>query len=90
MANIVTGCRILCSILLIFFPAFSPGFYILYLICGFTDMIDGAIARKTNTVSSFGARLDTAADLLFAVICLIKILPAIQEGHFIRTGREIS
>ena len=44
MANIITGCRILCSILLLFVPAFSPLFYILYLVAGFTDMIDGTIA----------------------------------------------
>ncbi|MGYP000755091028 len=28
MANITTSCRILCSILLLFVPAFSPMFYI--------------------------------------------------------------
>lgn len=44
MANIITGCRILGSIILLFFPAFSSWFYILYLLCGFTDMIDGSIA----------------------------------------------
>ena len=37
-------------------------FYILYLFCGLTDMIDGAIVRKTGAVSKFGARLDTIAD----------------------------
>ena len=49
MANMVTGCRIVCSILLLFVPAFSRRFVLLYLACGFTDMIDGTIARKTNT-----------------------------------------
>lgn len=78
MANIITGCRILGSILLLFFPAFSSWFYILYLLCGFTDMIDGSIARKTNSSSKFGARLDTVADFIFAVVCLIKLLPTIQ------------
>lgn len=78
MANIVTGCRISGSILLLIFPAFSSWFYILYLVCGFTDMIDGTIARKTNTVSEFGARLDTAADFLFAGVCLVKLLPVVH------------
>ena len=62
MANILTSCRILCSIPLLIFPAFSPWFYAIYLISGFTDMIDGAIARKTNTVSEFGSKLDTVAE----------------------------
>ena len=77
IANIVTGCRILGSVLLLFFPAFSVEFYILYIICGFSDMIDGTIARKTNSTSEWGAKIDTAADLVFVTVSLIKILPAI-------------
>ncbi|MBP3505603.1 MAG: CDP-alcohol phosphatidyltransferase family protein [Lachnospiraceae bacterium] len=77
MANIVTGCRILCSILLLFVPAFSSTFYILYLVAGFTDMIDGTIARKTNTANEFGSRLDTIADIVFVVVCMIKVLPVL-------------
>lgn len=78
MANIITGCRILCSILLLFVPAFSPTFYILYSVSGFTDMIDGAIARKTNTASEFGSRLDTIADIAFVAACMIKLLPVLK------------
>lgn len=78
MANVITSCRIICSITMLFFPAFSPWFYILYVICGFTDMTDGAVARKTNTVSEFGSKLDTAADFIFLTVCLIKLLPAME------------
>lgn len=78
MANIVTGVRILCSIVLIFVSAFSPSFYILYLLAGFSDMIDGTIARKTNTASEFGSKLDTTADMIFLFVCCAKILPVIN------------
>ena len=77
IANIVTGCRIIGSVLLLFFPAFSAEFYILYILCGFSDMIDGTIARKTNSTGELGAKIDTAADLVFVTVSLIKILPAI-------------
>ena len=77
IANIITGCRILGSIMLLFFPAFSAEFYRIYIICGFSDMIDGTIARKTNSTSELGAKIDTAADLVFVTVSLIKILPAI-------------
>ena len=77
MANIITSCRILCSILLLFVPAFSPMFYILYLVAGFTDMIDGTIARKTGTANEFGSRLDTLADIAFVVVCMIKLFPVL-------------
>ena len=72
IANILTGCRILGSILLLFFPAFSLVFYIVYLLCGFSDMIDGTVARKTNSTSHFGSQLDTIADLVFVVAAMIK------------------
>ena len=41
-------------------------------------MADGTIARKTNSASKFGSQLDTAADLIFVVVSLFKLLPAIQ------------
>lgn len=78
MANFITLCRIVFSIILIFVPVFSPEFYTFYLLAGFSDMIDGTIARKTSTVSEFGSKLDTIADFTFIVICLIRIIPAIN------------
>ena len=75
MADLLTGFRILCSVALLFCQPFSPLFVILYLIAGLTDMIDGAVARKSNTASEFGAKLDTAADFVFVAACLIKLLP---------------
>ena len=78
IANILTGFRIFGSILLLFFPAFSLDFYITYLLCGFSDMVDGTIARKTNSTSKFGSQLDTIADLIFVAVSLFKLLPAIH------------
>ena len=78
MANIITGLRILCSIALLFCPVFSPAFYTLYLAAGLSDMIDGTVARKTGTVSEFGSKFDTAADLVLTAVCLIKLLPVLD------------
>jgi len=78
IANIITGSRILGSILLLFFPVFSLEFYITYLICGFSDMADGTIARKTNSTSKFGSQLDTIADFIFVVVSLFKLLPTLH------------
>lgn len=41
-------------------------------------MTDGAVARKTNSNSPLGARLDTAADFLFAAVSLAKLLSRIS------------
>ena len=41
-------------------------------------MIDGTVARKTNTVTDFGSKLDTVADSIFVAVSLIKVLPVID------------
>lgn len=41
-------------------------------------MIDGTVARKTNSVSELGSKLDTFADFVFVVVCLIKLIPIID------------
>ena len=78
IANILTVSCIFGSILLLFFPAFSLGFYILYILCGISDMIDGTIARKTNSTSKLGSQLDTIADFIFVVVSLLKLFPVIH------------
>ena len=78
MANVITGLRILVSAVLVFCPVFSQIFYVLYLIAGLSDMVDGIIARKTNSVSEFGLRLDGVVDFVFVAVCLIRILPVLD------------
>ena len=36
------------------------------------------MARRTDTVSKLGARLDTIADFVFVIVCLIKLLPVLR------------
>ena len=77
MANVITCIRIACALCLIFCPAFSKRFYLFYIIGGASDVLDGMAARHFKTESKLGARLDTAADAVFTVIVLIKILMAV-------------
>lgn len=78
IANIITGSRIIFSIAILFIQPFSPMFYVLYGAAGLTDMIDGTVARKTNTVSVFGTKLDTIAEFILVAVCLIKLLPILD------------
>ena len=41
-------------------------------------MVDGTVARKTNSISEFGARFDSVADFIFLAVSLIKFLPLIH------------
>lgn len=77
VANILSGSRIGISFLLLFFQVMSVPFLILYVCCGFTDILDGAIARKTHTESKLGATLDSIADFVMVVIVLVKLIPVI-------------
>ena len=78
MANVITGIRILLSVGLLFCPALSPPFYVLYLMAGLSDMLDGPVARSTHTAGPLGAKLDTVADTFFTAACLIKLLPVLD------------
>ena len=78
MANAISIIRIPASIALLFCRAFSPAFYVFYIAAGLSDMLDGFVARKTDTVSKLGARLDTIADFVFVIVCLIKLLPVLS------------
>ena len=83
IADSLTILRIVCSVSMLFFTAFSAQFYALYIFCGISDMCDGAVARKTNSESRFGAMLDTVADLVFVTIAMIKILPELPVNKWI-------
>ena len=77
LANILTLFRMFGSILLLFLPVYSLWFRITYLLCGFSDMVDGTVARMTHSSSAFGARLDSVADTLFVGASFFKFLPVI-------------
>lgn len=73
IANIVTLSRVVGSVVLFCCNTISSLFLTVYIFCGFTDLIDGPIARKTNSSSVLGATLDTVGDVL-TYLALTKVL----------------
>ena len=66
------------------FVQFSPAvFWTLYLLCGLSDVLDGAVARSTGTVSRLGERLDTIADIIFVAVWIVLFIPAIDVGQWL-------
>ena len=62
----------------------SPAvFWALYLLCGLSDVLDGAVARLTGTVSRLGERLDTIADIIFVAVWIVLFIPAIDVGQWL-------
>ena len=78
MANALTVLRIVLSLALLVPAALSPTFLIMCALAGLTDTLDGYVARRTNGESELGATLDSIADLVLVVVCLVKILPVIS------------
>ncbi|MBQ8782307.1 MAG: CDP-alcohol phosphatidyltransferase family protein [Clostridia bacterium] len=73
LANIISLSRVAGAIFLFFCKDISTLFLSVYILCGFTDLIDGPVARKTNSSSTLGASLDTIGDVL-TYLALAKIL----------------
>ncbi|WP_339265741.1 CDP-alcohol phosphatidyltransferase family protein [Paenibacillus sp. FSL R5-0470] len=73
--NGITFGRIILAMLLLFLDPLSLTFLVIYILCGVTDLIDGPIARMTNTTSSLGAKLDSAADTILIAVSLFTLYP---------------
>jgi len=78
IANMITISRILGTLVMTFLDVLSMPFYLVYIWCGLSDVLDGFVARKTNTISALGSRLDSISDLLFYTVMMIKILPYLK------------
>ena len=79
MANYITILRMaLIFPVLIFATSYSSSYnwvaLLLFVIAGITDHLDGYIARKTGSTSSFGALLDLVADKLLIIITLFYFI----------------
>jgi len=74
-ANIITIGRMALAFSLLLIKPLSILFFVIYALCGISDILDGYIARKTNTSSKPGEILDSIADLIFISIMLIIFIP---------------
>ncbi len=77
--NLITAFRIFGTLLMLGCETLSPAFFIIYSLCGLSDVLDGIAARKLKAMSEFGARLDSVADLLFYTMMAIKVWPLLVK-----------
>ena len=73
LPNIITLLRIAGSIGLLLCDVTGVVFWIIYGLCGISDIVDGWLARKLKCVTRTGALLDSVADICFVDGNLIEI-----------------
>ena len=76
--NILSALRILGAVCLLLCDPAGAAFWVIYGLCGISDMLDGYLARKLHAESKTGAVLDSVADICFVVCCAIKLIPILQ------------
>ena len=77
LPNAITALRFVEAICLLFFGVESCAFWVIYFVCGLSDMADGYLARKLGCESKTGAMLDSLADLAFVICCCFKLIPVL-------------
>ena len=70
--------RIAGSISLLFCDVTEWTFWVLYVLCGISDMVDGWLARRLQAESKAGEVLDSVADLSLVVCCAIRLLQVLE------------
>ena len=78
IANYISISRIFLALSLALTKPLSIAFFGIYLVCGISDVFDGYIARKTNTASKLGEKLDSVADLIMVMVLMIVLYPIIN------------
>ena len=78
MPNVISVLRIAGSVGLLFCDVSGWTFWVLYGLCGISDMIDGWLARKLQAESKAGAVLDSVADIVFVACSAIRLLPVLD------------
>ena len=73
--NILSASRIALCLPLLMVDAMTVPFWVLYVIGGTTDMLDGFLARRWGVESKFGARVDSLADFVFVLAVGYKLFP---------------
>ncbi len=78
LPNIISSLRIAGSLGLLHCDVTGVVFWIIYGLCGISDIADGWLARKLKCVTKMGAMLDSLADICFVACCAWKLLPILE------------
>ncbi len=83
LANYISISRIILVLIIAFLEPCSFLFYLIYTVSGISDIMDGFIARKTNSTSKLGEKLDSAADFIMVAVLVPVFYTILNPGTFI-------
>ena len=89
LPNDISAFRIAGSIGLLFCDVSGLPFWVLYALCGISDMVDGWLARKLHAETKAGAILDSVSDIVFVACCAIRLLPVLEIPVWLWIGAGI-
>ena len=78
LPNVISVLRIAGSLGLLFCDVAGWLFWVLYALCGISDMADGWLARKLHVETKAGAVCDSVSDIVFVACCAIRLLPVLE------------
>ena len=78
LPNVISVLRIAGSLGLLFCDVAGWLFWVLYALCGISDMVDGWLARKLHVETKAGAVCDSVSDIVFVACCAIHLLPVLE------------
>ena len=78
MPNVITCLRIILSACLLLMNPDNISFLLIYSTCGFTDVVDGYLARRWKVNSKIGAMLDSVADFIFIAVLFVIFVPRLD------------
>lgn len=78
--NVLSIGRIILSMALFLVDPLGIVFYILYFICGLSDVLDGFIARRTGTASRLGEKLDSIGDIFMVGVLIFVLYPIVSPA----------
>ena len=78
LPNVISAFRIAGSIGLLFCDVAGLPFWVVYALCGISDMVDGWLARKLHAETKAGAIWDSVSDIVFVACCAISLLSVLE------------
>jgi CDP-diacylglycerol--glycerol-3-phosphate 3-phosphatidyltransferase len=86
LANAITASRFVFAAVMLLSEPLSAPFWAGYVCGGLSDLLDGPVARRLHQQSAFGAKLDSAADLVFILCTCIAVFRGVAFPTWVLIG----